>query len=220
MEGGLPIKPSIADKLKITPLAPNPPGAGGMPSRGSFINSMVPGASSGFREESDYPIAPVGIPPAFISTDSGPMASRMNPMAIPSAAIPNQAPSSLIPLDERFDEPTGGFTGLEKFLSFGKRATENSSEAIMRRLEIAKRQFPGATVVKHGGVMDPLTGHYIPESYFLDTSVAPRQSDFISNDAGPMVANPFSVIPQSELLRLQPPPSAFTVPDMALPAYR
>lgn len=72
-----------------------------------------------------------------------------------------------VPLDSRFDEPTGGFTGGEKIYNLGVRALETSEQAALRRLKTIRKTHPDAKVITRGGERDPISGKYTPPSYMV-----------------------------------------------------
>ena len=108
-----------------------------------------------------------------------------------------------IPLDERFDEPTYGFTGFDRLNSFGSRITENSSDAIIRRFVQAKKSNPNIKLIKRGGGIDQLSGRQIPEQYFIQPT--PRTRMTVVPQQEILDANPrMTVVPQQEILDANP----------------
>jgi hypothetical protein len=142
------------------------------------------------------------------------------PVNLPDA--PRGPAESLVPLDERFDEPTSGFTGFDRLNSFGSRITENSSDAIIRRFVQAKKSNPNIKLIKRGGGRDELSGQQIPEQYFIQPQ--PEPDPYISTDAPvrPMI-DPQDGIRQNRMMQraadlvpMRPPsslpPSGFNPP--------
>jgi hypothetical protein len=103
-------------------------------------------------------------------------------------------------LDERFDEPTSGFTGFDRLNSFGSRITENSSDAIIRRFVQAKKSNPNIKLIKRGGGIDQLSGRQIPEQYFIQPQ--PELDPYIATDIPPR--GRMTVVPQSSILDANP----------------
>ena len=120
------------------------------------------------------------------------------PVNLPDA--PRGPAESLVPLDERFDEPTSGFTGFDRLNSFGSRITENSSDAIIRRFVQAKKSNPNIKLIKRGGGIDQLSGRQIPEQYFIQPQ--PELDPYIATDIPPR--GRMTVVPQSSILDANP----------------
>ena len=116
-----------------------------------------------------------------------------------------------IPLDERFDEPTSGFTGFDSFNSFGSRITENSNDALLRRFAQAKKSNPNIRLIKRGGGIDQLSGQQIPEQYFIQPTPEPDPS------TGPEPVRPM-IDPQDGIRQNQMMPRAADLVPMRPPS--
>lgn len=99
-------------------------------------------------------------------------------MPVNRAVIPPADTS--IPLDERFDEPVYGFTGMDKFINRGVRLTEMRPDAAARRFEAAKKMYPNAQIYERGG------------RYFIipEPPQPPPRPEWIGNDFSPQTVLP------------------------------